>query len=339
MHARRRLVAVFVIFIALTAALAYWFDVYIQTIPIQSFRPKETGQLNLAVTQQSKTSAQAYENKNFNKISVNLSVVVENCTIVNFNKKNFEIIIDGVNYPKRVPLHHNKSLDFDCMKKVNTKPKLILFWTTYFADPTWWYGLGASEPFRKNQCPIDNCELTADKKRLHESDFVAFHMYEWINSKYEIDKIPRLNKNQRWVFVTYESPMQLNYHQNGIMKTKVDFTRYQNIFNLSATYRQESDFSSYYYEPDFIFDFNPDFDADQDFSSGKTHLAFWVVSSKHRMNERAEYVRQMQTLVSVDIFGSGKSWRDSFPKTIFHKTNHDKLIQKFLSNFITVLIS
>jgi hypothetical protein len=62
------------------------------------------------------------------------------CSIVDSTRKNFKINIDGIVYPKHpVPLHLNASLDFDCMKKINKKPKLILFWNAWFGDQTFNY--------------------------------------------------------------------------------------------------------------------------------------------------------------------------------------------------------
>jgi hypothetical protein len=248
------------------------------------------------------TKNQGNEPKPTSGISQKTSDLAAECQIIRPRVQQYRVTIDGVEYPRYVPLLHNKSLDFGCMRKINSKPKLILFWTTYFADEKWWYGLGKTEPFARHRCPVDNCELTSNKSRLNESDFVVFHMYEWVNSKYSIEKIVRPNQDQRWIFWIHEPPMQLHTHESRI-GTPVDFSGFKNLFNLSATYRLETDITSFYYESDFVFDYNPDFDVNRDFSSGKTKFAVMVASNCKAQSGRLEYVRNLQTLIPVDILG------------------------------------
>jgi hypothetical protein len=210
------------------------------------------------------------------------------CTIIKPNIEHFRVTIDGLVYPHRVPLYQNKSLDYKCMKSKNTKQKLILFWTKWFNDPTFEYGVGKYEPFKRNGCPIDNCEITTDKNRLNESDFVVVHMRD------QIENIPdqHMNHHARWIFLLYESPVH-----------SPSFSEFNNKFSLSATYRLDSDFSEIYHDTDFEWSANEHFNANEDLLNGKTEFAAAIVSNCDAPSRRLEYIKQMQTIASVHVLG------------------------------------
>jgi hypothetical protein len=219
------------------------------------------------------------------------------------NEDDFSVIIDGVRYPHSVPLHKNRSLDYDCMRRKNRKQKLILFWTEWFGNPTFNYGLGKSSPFQSNGCPIDNCEITNDKSRLDESDLVVVHMRD------PIKNIPdQIGDHQRWIFFLYESPVHSS-----------DFTAYNNKFSLSATYRLDSDFFGIYQDTDFDWSINQAYDPNEDFSSGKSEFAVAVISNCGASSQRLEYIRHVQSVVSVHVFGK------LFMFSFFHKRKYRAL--------------
>jgi hypothetical protein len=185
-----------------------------------------------------------------------------NCSIINPGINHYKVNIDGKNYPYRVPLYLNKNIDYDCMRLQNTKQKLILFWTTWFGDPKFNYGLGKAQPFVQDGCPIDNCETTNDKSRLNESDLVVVHMGD------TIEQIPKfVDSKQRWIFFRHESP----FHSAA-------FTEYNKLFSMSATYRWDSDFSGIYQNRQFRWTLNKEFNINQNFSFGKTEFAAMVAS-------------------------------------------------------------
>ena len=49
----------------------------------------------------------------------------KNCSVIHGNAKQFQVEIDGVIYPKKVPLRDNSSIDFECINR-GKDLKLIL---------------------------------------------------------------------------------------------------------------------------------------------------------------------------------------------------------------------
>lgn len=204
-------------------------------------------------------------------------------------------------YPKYLPLFQNKSINFNCLNlNSKNKPiKRILFWNNFFNLEYSRYGNGKIEPFKKMGCPIVNCELTNNKSLLNNTDFVIVHMYNSFN----ISSIPKFRPPfQRWIFFLYESPLNsLN-----------DYSKYNSIFNLTATYRTASDFYSVYYSfAQMKWETNHSFNYNWNFLSGKSKMAFSLISncnSKFRLN----YIKSLKKYIEVDIFGNcGKPCRYS----------------------------
>ena len=136
----------------------------------------------------------------------------------------YKVLIDNILYPQSVPLYMNKSLDFTCLNK--SRMHKILFWN----KPKRW---DFNNIFQS--CPISNCKFIFDKTKLNQSELVLFYLYDR-----DLKKLPkRSNPNQRWILSLYESPpimvkfIKINWW-NSIKLSE--------IFNLSSTYRINSDF-------------------------------------------------------------------------------------------------
>lgn len=151
------------------------------------------------------------------------------CNPFNENYVQFTVNIDNQTYPKYLNLNENKSINFDCLNQ-DDDLKIILLWTPFFGNSDYYYGLGAIEPFKKNDCPVTNCELTDDKERLKESDFVITHMRDSLKDL-PLDK-PHY---PRWIFMLYESPAN-----------SPDFSHLKKFYNLTSTYKINSDFPNFY---------------------------------------------------------------------------------------------
>ena len=204
----------------------------------------------------------------------------------------FQISIDNEIYPKFTPLFNNSKYNFSCLNK-NKSKKLILYWNKWFGDPNFNYGIGKSEPFIKNKCPVTNCEITNDHSRVTESDIILFHMR---------DNIPELpsfrTSNQRWIFYLFESPVH-----------SANFKKYENLFNLSSTYKANSNFTSPYFSNTYyMWTQNSNFDSNKDYTKGKTEFAVIIVSNCHDRSGRLKYVKELQKTIPVTIYGKcGKS--------------------------------
>jgi hypothetical protein len=81
-------------------------------------------------------------------------------------------------------------------------------------------------------CSVNNCRLTYEAKDLHVADAVIFHLHFTKSVK----SLPsRKNLNQRWVFLTDESPV------NTFLYRGQEISDYNGLFNWSMTYRMNSD--------------------------------------------------------------------------------------------------
>jgi hypothetical protein len=205
--------------------------------------------------------------------------------------------IDGRSYPQHVPLYLNKSVNFECLNR-NLITKKILYWNDYFEIKDFGFGLGKSEPFVKNNCPVTNCEIFNDKKRLNESDFVLVHMRNWFES------VPfNRPENQRWIFYLFESPSHSG-----------DMQPYNGVFNYTATYRIGEEFDSVYGTGShLLWEENKSYDPNANFYGAKDKMAVAVISHCGAGSRRLDYIKEMQSYIAVDVFGNcGKPCPNKF---------------------------
>lgn len=183
------------------------------------------------------------------------------CEPILNNQHQFYVNIDGQIYPKLVPSFFNVSINFECLNSKG-KIKKILLWNDFGPWQDFAYGLGKVKPFVNRKCPVYNCEMTRNRSELADSDLVIIHMrgdFSHLPSRLE-----RTNKSPRWVFFMAESPIYSKMfpsHLNG-------------LFNLTATYKFDSDFLPYYYANlGFKWELNETFDENFDYLFTKTKLA------------------------------------------------------------------
>jgi len=117
------------------------------------------------------------------------------CSVIRSNAVQFKIQINGIFYPKKVPLYENKSIDLECLNKNIKSIKTILMWNKFIGKPlTNQYEFGYSRPFEQLKCPVTSCLLTNDTSKLNDSSLVLFHL------RNKIDKLPSHRPlNQRYV--------------------------------------------------------------------------------------------------------------------------------------------
>ena len=221
-----------------------------------------------------------------------------NCRPILENSLQYYADINGVVYPKSVPLFLNKSINFDCLNSNDQEkpPKIILFWNKFFNGDYTNYGLGKIEPFKKMQCPVYNCELTMNKSLVNVADYVVVHM---MPNRDPIDSIPTFRPSyQRWIFLLYESPAIYAIH---------DYSVYNSMFNLTATYRIGSDFEWFYYSIAKVdWARNESFDENWDYLEGKSEskMAVALISNCWSKSGRIDYIERLRTYINVDIFGA-----------------------------------
>ncbi|XP_014468184.1 PREDICTED: alpha-(1,3)-fucosyltransferase C-like isoform X2 [Dinoponera quadriceps] len=182
--------------------------------------------------------------------------------------------------------------------------KTILLWNTLFGDRNFYFGEG--DIFRN--CSVDKCKIFNDHDHLHVEDYdaVLFHGNEL--SAYEVPLMRR--RQQFYVYVNLESPAN----------RAVPYKYYENYFNLTMTYRLDSDILWSY---DNIEDAktgdllapaeNPDWGVYQngeavdetilDVVRGKSKPVIWFVSNCNAKSGRLKYVEELEKHIGVDIYG------------------------------------
>ena len=150
------------------------------------------------------------------------------CKPIRYDSNHNYFKIGNEIYPKSFQLHKNKSIDFDCLNQ-NKKTKLILFWNKFYGKLDHNYGVGKKIPLAVHKCPVTNCELTNDRSRLNEADFVIVSITDL---KEKRSQLPRKRPfKQRWIFFMFESPQY-----------KPDYSEFNSFFNLTSTYTIDSNF-------------------------------------------------------------------------------------------------
>ena len=171
-----------------------------------------------------------------------------------------------------------KSRNNTVMSAIN-KTVQVIYWSTTFGqmpplnvDPTTWPFFYAGM-----NCPV-KCELTTDKRRVHEASALVVHARD------TNEMPPQQFKDIPWILHTNENPAYTSsLHNPGIMSQ----------FNYLASYRLDSDFPC----PEFI---KPYSDTPVPFSN-KTGLIMFALSNCEPV--RTLYVKKLMKYIQVDSYG------------------------------------
>ena len=139
--------------------------------------------------------------------------------------------------------------------------KKILVYTPLFGSIPWWqapYDYKFTDDDGR-PCPVSECEVTYNKSHLSSSDLVVFHGCDLPS----IEHMKLMSKNkhrpyQNWLFLMHESPVNSPFHKKSM----------NGMFNLTATYRSDSDIlvTYWYYHPLKVGDPRPN--VKQNFAEG-----------------------------------------------------------------------
>jgi glycoprotein 3-alpha-L-fucosyltransferase len=131
-----------------------------------------------------------------------------------------------------------------------------------------------------------------NKSRLNESDYVIVHMRDGIE---KIPSFPNRNSKQRWIFVLYESPIHSS-----------NFAYLNGVFNLTATYRLDSNFTASYESQIFWWTNSTDknlYNQTFDYLKNKTGFATAVISNCGGSSYRLGLINSLKRYIQVDIYG------------------------------------
>lgn len=160
---------------------------------------------------------------------------------------------------------------------------LILFWTGFFGNSL----QRLLESRLPSTCSRSNsCICTSDRSRLRLASAVIFHARDtylhFLPSK-------RRSPGQYWVLFNVESPISA-----GITDA------YNSIFNLTMSYRSDSDLTTTYGHFEQVARPPVRIDIRGDLKTRKPY-AYWLVSNCNA--ERMNYAKRLASFVQVDIFG------------------------------------
>lgn len=136
---------------------------------------------------------------------------------------------------------------------------------------------------------IPRCKLVDDHANYSTADVVVFHHEELRTNQVKLPfDLPR-PKGQRWAWMTIESP-----DWNG------DLKRFGNIFNMTITYRRDSDVYAPYGELQAKED---DEQPVEDVPSNKTFFACWVVSHYNKRHARLKVYDELKKYIPIQVYG------------------------------------
>ncbi|XP_075690591.1 3-galactosyl-N-acetylglucosaminide 4-alpha-L-fucosyltransferase FUT3-like [Rhinoderma darwinii] len=191
----------------------------------------------------------------------------------------------------------------------------------------WKWPWGYVSPLDK--CPefgIFGCKLTVDRNLYSVADAVLIHHADIMYDKKFLPQQPKPNF-QRWIWYNMEPPRIL-----------VNLKMLDNLFNMTMTFRKDSDIYSPYGQME------PLKKSVQNFTiPKKSKLVSWVVSKWYPGAPRIAYYEELQKHISIDVFGAKHkklSWDDFYATISQYKfylafensIYKDYITEKFWSN-------
>ena len=178
--------------------------------------------------------------------------------------------------------------------------KTILFWNGIFYYPDFAFGRGR-QPFIDAKCPITTCMTTDDPYLLSSTDQYDAVMFHW-PSLCDYPYVASRSKHQLFIMVSDESPQ---WRFSGY---KLPY--YDNFFNLTMTYRLDSDIYWPYGEVEILPNApqTPEEietakrNMSRNYAAGKSKLAVWFVSHCKTDSRREFYVHLLKQHANNDIF-------------------------------------
>ncbi|KAK7124163.1 hypothetical protein R3I94_018507 [Phoxinus phoxinus] len=214
-----------------------------------------------------------------------------NCPAIPQPKVCEDICINALKRPDQIQLVNNTCMvNFTSVRHQLTQTEapssqgddldtILLIWTFPFGQP---FDLGLCN----SMYDIHGCHLTADRRQFNRAHGVFFHHRDINGDLSNMPKLPR-PPFQKWVWMNMESPSNSGQRSN-----------LNNLFNLTSTYRQDSDIMVPYGRISVE-------------SGGKKHdeiphknkLVCWIVSNWNSNYERSKYYAELTEHISIETYG------------------------------------
>ena len=205
--------------------------------------------------------------------------------------------------------HSNRKI----IKPKITAMKSILIWNSVNRIETAYFNVGSAS-FIKEKCPVRQCQIFTERDALpfHQYDAVVMNMLELNDNHLPEDEGYMRSSHQRYIFLQQESPST----------SPLDVTLYKNIFNLTMTYKLNSDIQLLYgrIKPK-VSAPKTSMEVERLISKtrfmkkpSKTKYVAWMVSHCETESFRETYVKELQKYIDVDVIGECESGNFSCPR-------------------------
>ena len=187
----------------------------------------------------------------------------------------------------------SSSSPLNTTRVVRRKWSVLLVYTGFFGQQEWFrITEDCKSPQLNGSCSKDLFNVTYDKGRFLESDYVLFHGRDMPSTSHMRMIWKKKPSSQFWIYHIMESP-----------KATPDTRPLNGMFDITMTYRVDSDIRGSYgwYEEIPLKDQKNV--LQEDFSVGKTKLVSWMVSNCDAQLRKL-FVHELQKYIAVDVFGS-----------------------------------
>ncbi|KAK2588925.1 hypothetical protein KPH14_001781 [Odynerus spinipes] len=140
-------------------------------------------------------------------------------------------------------------------------------------------------------CSVNDCSLSYNSRDLNKADAILFHLHLTRSVK---DLPVRTRWEQRWIFLTDESPMHTFLYRNQKLSD------YNGLFNWSMSYRMDSDIPVPYGRTIAISS-RKNVLYNSTIIKSKTKLVTVLSSNCSGKNQRWEYIRSLKILLANDF--------------------------------------
>nr|AYF58455.1 alpha-(1,3)fucosyltransferase [Elephant endotheliotropic herpesvirus 1A] len=155
----------------------------------------------------------------------------------------------------------------------------------------WPYGQYSGPIDCRDVLNIDGCSITTDRSMYHKAHGVVFHHKDTVLN---LGDMPALQRPffQKWVWMNFESPT------NSPKSPEIE-----NIFNLTCTYRADSDIPVPY---GFLVPRIPDTEMFQ--PPPKDKLICWVISNYNPDHARSKYYQELSSHIDIHVYGNAAGY-------------------------------
>nr|XP_016935788.2 glycoprotein 3-alpha-L-fucosyltransferase A [Drosophila suzukii]XP_016935789.2 glycoprotein 3-alpha-L-fucosyltransferase A [Drosophila suzukii] len=141
--------------------------------------------------------------------------------------------------------------------------------------------------FLKAKCPVDTCELTANRDLASSADMILY------KDHYIPTGIRRPNNSKQVSMLYY---LECPYHTQNV--------KVPDAINWTATYRRDSTIVAPYEKWQYYDTKVQQQEQDINYSVNKTKKVAWFVSNCGARNGRLQYAHELQKHIEVDIYGA-----------------------------------